>query len=92
MDSLSPYNYFLYLFKLDNLNTLLSVLNIINKVLGDICKMCDKYVPNLNIQKFIKKRNLEAANCSCGCFRVSPEQIRMELNNNKDNHSKKEMD
>jgi len=35
LDSVSPYNYFLYLFKLANLNTLLYVLNINNKVIGD---------------------------------------------------------
>ena len=65
MNSISPKNYLLCIFKLDNLNTLFSVLNIKTKVIGEIIKMCDNKRITNNEEKI--STNL---GCGCGCLGI----------------------
>ena len=79
------------MFKLDNLNTLLYVLIINNKVKGDKYKMCDQCRPNIKIQKVLTKKILEANSCSCGCYGVPTEQADIDDSNKKKFYDKKVM-
>ena len=45
--------------------------------------MCDKCYPDSNLQKNIKKLNIKASNCNCGCQGGSKKQIRYEPSNIK---------